>query len=90
VAAPVSLYDAKTHLSSLVDRAEAGEEIIIAKSGTARARLMPLARASRRPGGWETGMWIADDFNAPLPPELIAGFTGGVNARRARGRKTGA
>ena len=87
MAAPVSLYDAKTHLSTLVDRAEAGEEIIIAKSGTPRARLVPLARAPRRPGGWDTGVWIADDFDAPLPPDILTGFAGGTEHPSAGGRR---
>ncbi|MDQ3556650.1 MAG: type II toxin-antitoxin system prevent-host-death family antitoxin, partial [Gemmatimonadota bacterium] len=49
----INLYEAKTHLSELVERAAAGEEIIIAKAGKPRARLVPLAveRAPRVPGG---------------------------------------
>lgn len=71
-----NLYDAKTNLSQLVDRAAAGEEIIIAKNGVPLARLVPLeARPARRtPGGWESGVTIADDFDDPLPPELLAAF----------------
>jgi prevent-host-death family protein len=71
-----NLYEAKTNLSQLVDRAAAGEEIIIAKNGVPLARLVPLeARPARRvPGGWEQGVKIADDFDAPLPPELLAAF----------------
>lgn len=74
----VNLYEAKTHLSDLVERAAAGEEIIIAKSGKPRARLVPLPeeRPTREPGGWEGQVWIADDFDAPLPPEILAGFMG--------------
>lgn len=76
--APVvsNLYEAKTNLSQLVDRAAAGEEIIIAKNGVPLARLVPLeARpALRTPGGWETGVHIADDFDEPLPTELLAAF----------------
>lgn len=90
----INLYEAKTHLSELVDRAAAGEEIIIAKAGIPFARLVPLERTrpARRPGGWESGVWIADDFDAPLPPEILAGFLGEAGnpspetppARRAR------
>jgi prevent-host-death family protein len=70
------LYEAKTNLSQLVDRAAAGEEIIIAKNGVPLARLVPLeARAMpRTPGGWEHGVRIADDFDDPLPPDLLAAF----------------
>ena len=50
----VSLYEAKTHLSELVERAAEGQEIIIAKSGKPKARLVPLApreaRRLRKPG----------------------------------------
>ena len=75
----VNLYHAKTHLSDLVERAAAGEEIIIAKAGKPRARLVPLperVREPRRPGGWKGQIWIADDFDDPLPPEIMAGFMG--------------
>lgn len=78
---PVSLYDAKTHLSALVEEAAKGREIVIAKSGKPKARLVPLApkdtRHLRRPGlGKREGIWIADDFDAPLPPEILRLFTG--------------
>jgi prevent-host-death family protein len=69
----VSLYDAKTNLSSLVERAAAGEEIVIAKSGRARARLVPLddRRALRVPGKGK-GKWrVGRGFDAPLPDELF-------------------
>jgi prevent-host-death family protein len=71
-----NLYEAKTNLSQLVDRAAAGEEIIIAKNGVPLARLVPLEphAAPRTPGGWEAGVWIADDFDEPLPPDLLAAF----------------
>jgi prevent-host-death family protein len=73
-----NLYEAKTHLSELVERAAAGEEIIIAKAGKPRARLVPLPaeRPRREPGGWEGKIWIADDFDDPLPPEILRGFAG--------------
>jgi prevent-host-death family protein len=71
-----NLYEAKTNLSQLVDRAAAGEEIIIAKNGVPLARLVPLEtrQVPRTPGGWEDGVWIADDFDAPLPDDLLAAF----------------
>jgi prevent-host-death family protein len=71
---PVSLYDAKTHLSELVERAAQGEEITIAKSGKPKARLVPLAPKNtshlRVPGRGKGTVWIAPDFDAPLPPEV--------------------
>jgi prevent-host-death family protein len=69
----VNIYDAKTHLSKLVDRAAAGEEIIIAKAGKPRAKLVPYQppRKKRRFGRNLLGItYIADDFDGPLPPEI--------------------
>ena len=72
--ATVNLYEAKTSLSKLVERAAAGEEIIIAKAGKPKARLVPLADCGlRKPGGWEGKVWVADDFDEPLPPEILEG-----------------
>lgn len=73
---PVSLYEAKTHLSDLVEQAAQGREIIITKSGKPKARLVPLApedsRKYRKYGlGRREGVWIADDFDAPLPTEIL-------------------
>lgn len=78
MAKQVNLYDAKTHLSALVERAAGGEEIIIAKAGLPRARLVPLARPSkpRRPGAWRGRVVIGPDFDAPLPEEVLAAFEG--------------
>ena len=74
----VNLYQAKTSLSQLVERAAGGEEIIIAKAGKPKARLVPLAdRAGpREPGGWEGKVWVAEDFDKPLPADIQAGFEG--------------
>lgn len=75
---PVSLYEAKTRLSELVEQAAQGREIIIAKSGKPKARLVPLApkdtRRLRKPGKGKGKGWIAPDFDAPLPPELLRLF----------------
>jgi len=63
----VSLYQAKTHLSALVDKAAAGEEIIIAKNGVPRARLVAVAQSGqpRVPVDTMKITYIADDFDAP-------------------------
>ncbi len=74
----VSLYDAKTHLSSLVDRAAAGEEFVITKSGQPMARLVPLehVRAKRVPGQGK-GRWrVSKDFDSPLPDDILDAFEG--------------
>jgi prevent-host-death family protein len=74
----VELPDAQASFSDLVDRAAAGEEIIIAVDGVPRARLIPLAEEQplRRPGGLRGQIWVADDFDDPLPPEILRGFYG--------------
>jgi prevent-host-death family protein len=76
----VNLYEAKTTLSHLVERAAAGEEIIIAKDGKPRAMLVPLRIEQRRPGAGRGKVWVADDFDAPLPADLLGAF--GVEDRR--------
>jgi len=74
----VSLYEAKTHLSSLVERAASGDEIVITKSGKPRARLVPLedTRAQRTPGRGKGAWHVSDDFDAPLPDDLLDAFEG--------------
>jgi len=73
-----NLYEAKTSLSKLVERATRGEEIIIAKAGKPMAKLVPLPKAQtpRRPGGWEGRVVISEDFDAPLPDDLLDAFEG--------------
>jgi prevent-host-death family protein len=68
----VNIYDAKTNLSKLVERAAAGEEIIIAKAGKPKSKLVPYRTGKKRRGGQNRmGItYIADDFDAPLPPEI--------------------
>jgi prevent-host-death family protein len=61
-----NLYEAKTHLSELVERAAKGEEIVIAKNGVPMAKLVPLEKKPKRvPGCWEGKVWIADDLMHP-------------------------
>ena len=74
---PVNLYDAKTNLSELVDRAAAGEEVIIAKAGKPVARLGPLKPRERVPGRGKGLVRIVGDFDAPLPEEVVRGFESG-------------
>jgi prevent-host-death family protein len=73
----VNLYDAKTQLSALVDDAAAGAEIIIAKNGKPMAKLVPFREAAKRkPGRLKGKIWIADDFDAPLPDDVLNAFHG--------------
>jgi len=72
----VSLYDAKTNLSALVERAARGEEIVIAKSGKPRAALVPLSDVRPlRVSGKGRGKWrVKRGFDASLPADLLADF----------------
>ena len=68
----VNIHQAKTHLSRLVDEVQAGKVIIIAKAGKPMAKLTPLheGKRPRKPGYLKGKIWIAKDFDAPLPVEL--------------------
>ena len=75
----VNVHEAKTHLSTLVQRVEAGETIVIARGGTPVAKLVPLTRGSagrRRLGLLNGRMKVPDDFNRPLPAALLKAFEG--------------
>lgn len=74
----VNIHQAKTELSKLVERVEAGEEIVIARAGKPAAKLVPLTRSRghRRLGMLDGKFQIPDDFNAPLPDSVIRAFEG--------------
>lgn len=74
----VNVYDAKTHFSQLLARVMNGEEIIIAKSGKPVARLSPINKevVSRTPGSAKGQIFIADDFDDPLPEDIVNTFSG--------------
>lgn len=73
----VNIHEAKTHLSRLIERAEAGETIIIAKAGTPKVLLSPVPRvAPRRPGRFAGAIRLANDFDASLPDEELAAWEG--------------
>jgi len=68
-------HEAKTQLSKLLERVAAGEEVIIAKSGVPVARLVPAAPVEERSLGTERGrVFVADDFDAPLPKNVLKAF----------------
>ena len=82
----INIHEAKTHLSRLVERVEAGEEIIIAKAGRPAARLVPIKEA-RRPvkiGGLKARAPVPDDFNTMFEKETEALFAGISAAGRRR------
>jgi prevent-host-death family protein len=75
----VNIYDAKTRLSRLVEEAARGEDILIARAGRPVARLTRLKQASRRRrlGPLDGKFKIPDDFNRPLPDDVVRAFEGG-------------
>jgi prevent-host-death family protein len=74
---PVNIADAKARLPELVERAARGEEIVIARNGEPRARLVPLPAVRKRIPGKGAGQWkVSKDFDAPLPEEWLAAFEG--------------
>jgi prevent-host-death family protein len=74
----VDIHQAKRSLSKFVERAEAGEEIVIAGAGKPAAKLVPLTkvRGHRRLGLLDGKFRIPDKFNAPLPDFVIRAFEG--------------
>ena len=73
----VNVHEAKTHLSRLLKRVAGGEEVVIAKAGKPIARLSPVTASGKRPLGLDEGRgFIADDFDAPLPEEILRAFEG--------------
>ena len=71
----VNTHEAKTHLSKLIERAAAGEEIIIGKAGKPMAKLVAYKeeRSPRRPGALKGKIRLAPDFDA-TPDEVIDAF----------------
>ncbi|CAN5840434.1 MAG: type II toxin-antitoxin system prevent-host-death family antitoxin [Euzebyales bacterium] len=65
----VNVHEAKTHLSRLLERVEAGEEIDLARRGTVIATLVPARPPAPRLGTMP-GIRVGDDFDAPLPDDL--------------------
>jgi prevent-host-death family protein len=75
----VNIYEAKTQLSKLVDLASSGTDVVIARAGKPVARLTSLNTKEKRKigfGALEGKGWIAEDFDAPLPDDLLALFEG--------------
>ena len=73
----VPLGEAKNNLSKLVDEAASGKVITIAKHGRAMAQLVPMGKTTGRRIGAMKGMLdIPNDFDAPLPDDLVDAFEG--------------
>jgi prevent-host-death family protein len=78
----VNIHQAKTHFSKLLEEAAAGEEIVIAKAGKPVAKLVVIdagPKPKRRLGLAEGEFTVPDDFDDPLPDEILALFEGGDN-----------
>jgi prevent-host-death family protein len=73
----VNIHEAKTHLSRLLRRAQAGEEIVIARGGIPIARLVAVESPKARALGRDRGLFtVPDDFNEPLDATTVAEFEG--------------
>jgi len=77
----VNIHEAKTNLSSLIAKVEAGEEVVIARAGKPVAKLVPLSKAAkarpdRKPGFLKGKIKVHRDFDAPLPDDIMAAFSG--------------
>ena len=72
----INIHAAKTHLSGLVEEAAAGEEIVIAKAGKPMARLVALEKPAfhRAYGALKGRIHACDEFDAPLPADILKGF----------------
>ncbi len=79
--ATFNIHQAKTHFSRLVDDAAAGKEVVIAKAGKPVAKLVsitapPDSKPRRKLGLWAGEMKVPDDFDDPLPDDVLASFYG--------------
>ncbi len=71
----VNIHEAKTHLSKLLQRVNAGEEVIISKAGKPVAKIVPIAKQARRRFGIDRGEFkVPEDFDAPLPKKVLDSF----------------
>ena len=68
----VIVHEAKTHLSRLLEEVRQGEEVVIAKAGKPVARLVAVTEQPKRrqPGSARGQIWMAEDFDAPLPEDI--------------------
>lgn len=69
----ITIHAAKTHLSKLIERAEAGEEVIIARRNKPVVRLVPIEapKPKRQFGAMKGKVWVGPEFFEPLPDEEL-------------------
>ncbi|TAK72290.1 MAG: type II toxin-antitoxin system prevent-host-death family antitoxin [Gammaproteobacteria bacterium] len=74
----INIHDAKTHFSKFINQALKGDEIIIARGGKPLIRLVPYTEETetRRGGQFRGLIHVSDDFNAPLPEDVLKHFYG--------------
>jgi prevent-host-death family protein len=88
---PINIHEAKTHLSRLVERVQAGEEFVIAKAGKPAARLVPLAAEAKpvKTGGLRIPGGVPEDFDTMFGEDIETLFSGSPRMRTAkvRGRR---
>ncbi len=71
----VGVHQAKTHLSRLLEDVAGGEEVVITRRGEEVAKLVPVARNGPRSFGMDRGRFsVPEDFDGPLPEEVLAAF----------------
>ncbi len=82
----ITVHEAKTHLSKLIDRALAGEEVVISRGHEPVVRLVPFAapKPERKFGAYAGQMRVTDAFFEPLPEDELALWEG----KSRRGRRT--
>jgi prevent-host-death family protein len=73
---PINIHEAKTHLSRLIERVEAGEEFVIARAGKPAARLVPLVPVGRPITRGNLKISVPDDFNTMFEKEIETMFYG--------------
>lgn len=86
----VNIHDAKTHLSRLLQKVAEGEEVIISRAGVPVAKLVAAGpRQGKRPLGIDRGrIWMADDFDAPMPALEALFYDAPITSPPAPRRKT--
>lgn len=71
----VNIHEAKTHFSKLLQRVAAGEEVIISRAGRPVAKIVPVGNRAPRKFGIDRGIFeVPDDFDAPLPADVLDTF----------------
>src|SRR5437016_4331407 len=84
----ITVEHAKNHFSQILAQVEAGEEITIIRSGIPVARLVRMDKPKKRRklGMHQGSVWVADDFDAPLPAEILDAFEGKKPKARNRAK----